>query len=116
MAYITKSADPQVSIRIIGDNIDELLEESMKYVIREREYYEREIRDDLEGITKEMKHRKERIPTKERIHNSDVTRWSSSFGEGISIYYDPEHKISKEDALNLDGREFYRKYIKELKK
>jgi hypothetical protein len=93
MTYTVRPTDTH-SARIIGDDISELGAECMKYIFQHRAFYEKEIRDELE-----------------KTGHSVVSRHSSGIG-GLSIYYDPNHEISKEDAFNLDGREFYRKYIK----
>jgi len=83
------------SVRIIGDDRNELLDEAMKYVTKETDFYKRYIAENLL-----------------KFNNSVISKHSNAFGDIIGIYYDPEHKISKEDAENSDGREFYRKYGK----
>jgi len=81
------------SNRIIGNDIDILIHEAMKYIIRLKDFYEREIKQELQ--TKGY---------------SVVSNHSCCFNKGIFIYFDPDSKIDTKDIYNLSGREFSKKY------
>lgn len=84
------------SARLVGDNIDALVNEAMKYVIRSREFYERAIRTDLESRG-----------------NSTISVHSCSLSSGLFIYYDPQENITDNDAISLSGRDMYMKFEKQ---
>jgi hypothetical protein len=83
------------STRIAGNSIEELIAETMKYVTRHRDFYEKNLREDLE--------------TK---GDSVVSRHSTHLnGSGIIVILDTEGVITDSDLSGLGGKEFYRKYI-----
>ena len=81
------------SMIMIGDNIEEILSESMKYVVKERDYYLKSIKEELQ----------------ER-NNSIVTHWSCSYGYSLIIYFDKNNEVSIDDIEKLNSKEFYRTY------
>jgi len=92
---LTAEATRTHSMRIVGYNIDAIVHEAMRYVFRNRDFYEKRIVEELESSGR-----------------ASISRHSGATGSAIFIYYDPERKISLHDMNELEGREFYIKYEK----
>lgn len=87
------NASPKHGARLIGENINELVTESLKYVSRLKSFYEASIREDLE-----------------QKGWSVISSHSCFLGTSLFIYHDPENKITEEDANNLSGKEMFYRY------
>ena len=80
--------------RLVGDDMEQLIEEAMKYVTKHRTFYEKSMREELRTDG-----------------SSHVSGFSSSLG-GLFIYYDPDCVVDDDDFKNLSGYLFFQKYEK----
>lgn len=90
---IFANASQNHGARLIGDNIDELVKEGLKYVSRLKSFYEASIREELE-----------------QNGWATISNHSCFLGNSLFIYYDPEKNITEEEANNLSGKEMSIKY------
>ena len=81
------------SARLAGDNMDQLIDEAMKYVIRDRQFYENSIREDLL-----------------KKGNSIVSIHSTSLSCPLCIYFDPDWTMNDDDFKNLSSPLFRMRY------
>lgn len=78
--------------RLVGDELNELIEEAMKYVAKDHRFYRRRI--------------EERLTEKRRA----VVSYHSSYTRGLEIYLDGKNEISDSDFDNLYTNELGLKY------
>jgi len=84
---------PKGALRIVGNDLEQILETAMQRVTRERAFYENNIKECL------LKH-----------NWSMVSCHSCNERNGISIIYDPENQIPVEELETLTTKELRRKY------
>lgn len=99
MIFVKHTAENNHSARLIGDNMEALFLEAMKYVtLRNKHFYEKQIKANLETQ-----------------HYAIVSSYSCTLETGLFIYYDPKHEITEEMAFNLSGRDIAERYEKIMK-
>lgn len=95
MIFVEASEANYLSTRLIGNNINVLLTEAMKYVTVCRDFYKIEIRKALENG---------RVGV--------VSHFSCPFPNGLFIYYDPNNEITEEEANNMFHQDLEKKCAK----
>lgn len=78
---------------LVGDNIDQLVDEAMHHVARLRDYYRDDIRQSLQDSGKAC-----------------VSKHSTGNGKSLFIVLDKEKQVSDEDWQNMAARDIERKY------
>jgi hypothetical protein len=78
--------------RLVGDELNELIEEAIKYVTKDHRFYRRHIEEDL--------------TEKQRV----VVSYHSSYTRGLEIYLDKTRRISDYDFDNLYSNDLGLKY------
>lgn len=82
-------------LRILGDNLDEITKEALKYIWRNKEYYEEAIPDEIN-----------------LFGYCTVPHWNVSAPSGtITVIHDPYNFFNAED-IKLSGRDLYKKLSK----
>ena len=82
-------------LRIIGDNIEEITKEALKYIWRDTQYYQQTIPGELR-----------------LLGYSTVPHWNVSSPNGIiTVIYDPYKFFNVED-IKMTGRDLYKKLSK----
>ena len=93
MIFVEASKDKNIRTRIIGDNIDVLVIEAMKYITLVRGYYVEAIRNDLENKNYAI-----------------VSKGTCAFPMGLFVFYDPNHEMTEEDANFLSDHDIIKRY------
>lgn len=78
---------------LVGDNIDQLVDEAMYHVARLRDYYRDDIRQSLQNSGRAC-----------------VSKHSTGNGKSLFIVLDKEKQVSDEDWQNMAARDIERKY------
>lgn len=79
-------------LRILGDNLDEITKEALKYIWRDKEYYEETIPDEIL-----------------LFGYSTVPHWNVSSPNGVLTIILNKDKFFNSEDIRLSGRELYRK-------